>query len=132
MVNEIKEIKSLIIQANKTTVIADLIDINMRITGLMVYFIESEGKLLKEKLSAYNERKMAQARLCIESDEGITKAEKSAILKTKDLQDKELQTEVEYQAARSFRMQVSEFCQALVQKIANLRSEQSQTKYQHG
>lgn len=73
----VNEIKALIKQANNTNVIADLIDINMRITGLMVYFIESEGKLLKEKLVAYNERKMAQARYCIESDEGITKAEKA-------------------------------------------------------
>lgn len=129
MVNEIKE---LIKQANHTTVISDLIDLNMRITGLLVYFAGEENKLLEKKLAAYNERKLFQARLMVESSEGITKAEKMATIKSKEYMDKELQTEVEWQAARSFRSQVSEFCQALTQKIANLRAEHAATKYQQG
>lgn len=47
----VNEIKGLIKQANNTTVISDLIDLNMRITGLLVYFASEENKLLEKKIS---------------------------------------------------------------------------------
>lgn len=132
MTKEIKEIKQLIIKANQTTVITDLIDINMKISGYLVYLSEEEGALLKNKLVAYNERKITQAKLCLGYKDGVTKGERYAIVNTQDLMKEELDTEVEYQMARSFRVQVSEFCQALTQKIVALRRESEQTKYQQG
>jgi len=123
----ISEIKALIKQANNTTVIGDLIDINMKISGFLIWAAESENKLLEKKLSAYNDRKLFQARAALESGDGITKAEKQATVYSKKYMDNELKTEVEYQAARSFRSQVNEFTQALTQKIAFLRRESELT-----
>jgi len=128
----IDEIKKHMHLVKGNTNISELIDANIHICGLLVYLAESESELLKEKLVAYNERKIKQARLCLESDEGITKAEKQSILKSQPEMMRELESEVSYQAARSFRSQVNEFSQALVQKIAHLRAEQATTKYQHG
>lgn len=128
----ITEIKQLIKDANNTTVISALIDINMKISGYLVYFAEQESEALRKKLVAYNLRKEFEANYIITSDEGVTKAEKYAVVKSKDLRDNEIATEVEYQAARSFRSQVNELVQALTQKIAHLRREAETSKYQQG
>ena len=132
MKKTIEEIKKLMDSVKGNTNISELIDANIRICGLLIYAAESESELLKNKLVAYNERKIKQARLCLESNEGITKAEKKSIIDTQKEMQVELESEVTYQAARSFRMQVGEFSQALVQKISFLKQEQATTKYQNG
>lgn len=125
----IEEIKKLIKEANEQSDVHALIDINMRLSGFLIYLVEREGDLLKEKLHAYNERKNFEADYCIKSDEGITKAEKMSIVASKEYRNTELTSEVEYQKLRGFRSQVNEFCEALRQKISAARREMEQNKY---
>ena len=119
----IEEIKSLIKEANETNDITALININMKIRGYLIYVAELEIPLLRQKLMAYNDRKNFEAKHCLVSASGITKAEKEAIVNSKDLRDLEISTEVEWMATRNFRTQCNEFCEALGQKIAALRKE---------
>jgi hypothetical protein len=128
----IEEIKNLIRLSNTTTVINDLIEYNMKIAGYMVYLSQTEADLLKQKLIAYNERKEFEANYVITSDEGVTKAEKYAIVKSKPLRDKEIETEYSWQKAKGFRTQVNEFMETLRQKIAALRKEHDLNKFQQG
>jgi GTPase involved in cell partitioning and DNA repair len=130
--NFIEEIKKLIRQANATNVINDLIDFNMKISGYLCYMAEQEAELLKKKLDAYNERKDFEANFVLTSDEGVTKAEKIATVKSKTHRATEVITEYEFQKMKSFRTQCNEFSQALTQKIAALRSEKANTRNQEG
>ena len=126
----ISEIKQLIKEANKTSDINRLIEINMRISGFLIYVAEKESDALRNKLAAYNERKEFEADFCLRSTEGITKAEKAAVVASQKHRIEEMETEVVYNRIRGFRTQVSEFCQALMQKIAALRREEMTSKQQ--
>lgn len=126
----IEEVKALIKESNQTTDISRLIDINMKISGFLVYLMEDEIAALKSKLVAYNERREAEADFCLKSESGITKAEKEAVIATKKQRIEETETEIIWQRVRGFRTQVNEFVSALTQKIANLRREKELSGHQ--
>ena len=119
----VEQIKSLIKAANETDSVRDLIEINMKINGYLVFMCELESSALNDKLAAYNERKEFEAMYTVKFDGGVTRGEKEAIAASKKQRGLEIATEVTYQKMRGFRTQVNEFCQALTQKIANLRRE---------
>ena len=125
----IKQVQEGVAKANHTDNISELIALNLKINGYMMYFSQYESDMLKEKLIAYNERKNFEALFIVKSDKGVTMAEKEATVASKEYREKEIETEVTYNAARSFRSQVNGFCDALTQKIANLRREAELNKF---
>ena len=126
----VEEIKSLIKEANETTDVSKLIDLNLKISGYLVYVSEETATALRAKLIAYNERKEWEANYCITSDEGITKAEKAATVKSKPQRMAELETEVTYNKIKGFVTQLNEFQQALRQKVSYLRRESENSNQQ--
>lgn len=124
----ISEIKQLIKLANETQDVPSLIDISLKVNGYLIYIAEEESDALRNKLVAYNERKEFESDFCLKSTDGITKAEKAAIVASKKYRLEEMETEVIHSRIKSFRTQCTEFCEALRQKISALRREMETSK----
>ena len=123
----VEEIKSLIKEAAKAQELNQLIDLNLRISGYLIFCAEKESELLRDKLEAYHLRKQFEADFCLRSSSGVTKAELEATAAAKEHREKEWRTEYEYQKLRTFRSQVNEFTDSLRQKVAALRREKEIT-----
>lgn len=119
----LSEIKSLIKEANESYDINRLIDINLKISGYLFYVQEDETEAHKTYLDAYNERKTAEASYCIKSDLATNKAEKMALIETRELKQLEIKSEVIYQDIRGKRQIIADFTGVLTQKISCLRRE---------
>lgn len=128
----ISEIKDLIKQANQAQDINTLIDLNMRISGLLLYLCEEETEACKTYLEAYNARKYFESEYVIKSALGVTKAENMAAVESRTLKQEETTAEIIYNRIKSFRFQANEFSGVLTQKIANLRREIEKAALQHG
>jgi hypothetical protein len=119
----IDDIKKLISAANHESDIAKLINMNVRLSGYLFYLQEEETSAHKAYLDAYNERKYAEASFIIKSDLATNKAERQAIVETRELKQIETISEVIYNDLKGKRFASSEFIGVLTQKIANLRRE---------
>lgn len=119
----VEDIKKLIREANHTTDINKLIDMNVRLSGYLFYLQEEETSAHKNYLDAYNERKFAEASFIIKSDLPTNKAEKQAIIETRELKQIETVSEVIYNDIKGKRFTTAEFIGVLTQKISNLRRE---------
>lgn len=119
----VDDIKKLIKEANHTTDINQLIDMNVRLSGYLFYLQEEETSAHKAYLDAYNDRKFAEASFIIKSDLATNKAERQAIIETRELKQIETISEVIYNDIKGKRFTTAEFIGVLTQKIANLRRE---------
>lgn len=119
----VEDIKKLIKEANHTTDINKLIDMNVRLSGYLFYLQEEETIAHKNYLDAYNERKFAEASFIIKSDLPTNKAERQATIETRELKQIETISEVIYNDIKGKRFTTAEFIGVLTQKIANLRRE---------
>ncbi len=119
----IDDIKKLIAEANHTTDINKLIDMNMRLSGYLWHLQEEETSAHKAFLDAYNERKYAEASYIIKSDLATNKAERQAIVETRELKKIETVSEIIYNDIKGKRFTTAEFIGVLTQKISNLRKE---------
>lgn len=119
----VEDIKKLIKEANHTTDINQLIDMNVRLSGYLFYLQEEETLAHKNYLDAYNERKFAEASFIIKSDLPTNKAERQAIIETRELKQIETVSEVIYNDIKGKRFTTAEFIGVLTQKISNLRRE---------
>lgn len=126
------EIKALIKEANESSDISRLIDINLKIAGYLFYIQEDETEAHRAYLDAYNERKYEEASFCVKSDIAQNKAEKMAILETRNLKRLETSAEVIHQDIKGKRQVISDFTKVLTQKIANLRAEYESRNKQQG
>lgn len=119
----VEDIKKLIKEANHTTDINRLIDLNVRLSGYLFYLQEEETIAHKNYLDAYNERKFAEASFIIKSDLATNKAERQATIETRELKQIETISEVIYNDIKGKRFTTAEFIGVLTQKISNLRKE---------
>ena len=119
----IDDIKKLISAANHESDISKLIDMNVRLSGYLFYLQEEETSAHKAYLDAYNERKYAEASFIIKSDLATNRAERQALIETRELKQIETVSEVIYNDLKGKRYASSEFIGVLTQKIANLRRE---------
>lgn len=124
----VEEIKSLIKEASSSEDVHRLIEISMRISGLMVFFCEQEKNLFEAAAAAYNTRKQKMANAALSSPDGVTKAELQAERDFSQLRTEEALAEAKLSYAKNFRMQVNDFCDALRQKVGYLRREMETTK----
>jgi len=123
MIEIIAAIKKLIRQANQETDINNLININLKLSGNLFLLQEQETMAHKAYLEAYNERKYEEAHYVIKSDLATNKAEKHAIVETRELKQIETVSEVIYNDIKGKRQTAADFIGVLTQKIANLRRE---------
>ena len=128
--NIIPEIKTIITNANRTDDINKLIDYNLRLAGYLFLLAEQEDAAYREYLDAYNARKEFEASYCLSSTSGITKAEKEAIVKSKEHREIEVATEILHNKYKGVRTSTSEFISVLSQKISILRREVELSKKQ--
>lgn len=119
----IDDIKKLISAANHESDISKLIDMNVRLSGYLFYLQEEETSAHKAYLDAYNERKYAEASFIIKSELATNRAERQALIETRELKQIETVSEVIYNDLKGKRYSSSEFIGVLTQKIANLRRE---------
>ena len=119
----IEDIKNLIKQANHESDISKLIDMNVRLSGYLFYLQEEETSAHKAYLDAYNDRKYAEASFIIKSDLATNRAERQALIETRELKQIETISEVIYNDLRGKRQTSADFIGVLTQKIANLRRE---------
>lgn len=119
----VEDIKKLIKEANHTTDINQLIDMNVRLSGYLFFLQEEETSAHKSYLDAYNERKFAEASYIIKSDLATNKAERQAVIETRELKQVETISEVIYNDIKGKRFTTAEFIGVLTQKISNLRKE---------
>lgn len=119
----VEDIKKLIKEANHTTDINRLIDLNVRLSGYLFYLQEEETIAHKNYLDAYNERKFAEASFIIKSDLATNKAERQATIETRELKQIETISEVIYNDIKGKRFTTAEFIGVLTQKISSLRKE---------
>lgn len=119
----IEDIKKLIKEANHTTDINKLIDLNVRLSGYLFYLQEEETIAHKNYLDAYNDRKFAEASFIINSDLATNKAERQAVIETLEKKQIETISEVIYNDIKGKRFTTAEFIGVLTQKISNLRKE---------
>ena len=111
-------IKKLITQAAKTQSINELIDINQRIAGGLVYLAELETSAYRGYLEAEYARKSFEARFVKDSQESAAKAVKLAEVEASVLRECEYQMEAEYKELQIFRMTAIEYIQSIRQKIS--------------
>lgn len=128
----IDDIKKLIAEANHTTDINKLIDMNMRLSGYLWHLQEEETSAHKAFLDAYNERKYTEASLIIQSDLATNKAERQALVETRELKKIETVSEIIYNDIKGKRFTTAEFIGVLTQKISNLRKEWELKNKQQG
>lgn len=128
----LSEIKGLIKQANQAQDINTLINLNMRISGLLLYLCEEETNAHKDFLEAYNARKYFESEFVTKSDLAVGKAQSQAVVQSRTLKQEETTAEIIYNRIKSFRFQANEFSGVLTQKIANLRREIEKAALQHG
>lgn len=128
----IDDIKKLIAEANHTTDINKLIDMNMRLSGYLWHLQEEETSAHRAFLDAYNERKYTEASLIIQSDLATNKAERQAVVETRELRKIETVSEIIYNDIKGKRFTTAEFIGVLTQKISNLRKEWELKNKQQG
>lgn len=128
----IDDIKKLIAEANHTTDINKLIDMNMRLSGYLWHLQEEETSAHRAFLDAYNERKYTEASLIIQSDLPTNKAERQALVETRELKKIETISEIIYNDIKGKRFTTAEFIGVLTQKISNLRKEWELKNKQQG
>ncbi len=128
----VEDIKKLIAEANNTTDINKLIDMNMRLSGYLWHLQEEETSAHKAYLDAYNERKYTEASLIIQSDLATNKAERQAVVETRELKKIETISEIIYNDIKGKRFTTAEFIGVLTQKISNLRKEWELKNKQQG
>ncbi len=128
----VEDIKKLIAEANHTTDINKLIDMNMRLSGYLWHLQEEETSAHKAYLDAYNERKYTEASLIIQSDLATNKAERQAVVETRELKKIETISEIIYNDIKGKRFTTAEFIGVLTQKISNLRKEWELKNKQQG
>lgn len=119
----IEEIKKMVKAAQKETDINKLIDLNMRLSGFLVYLQEDISARHKAFLIAYRDRKLSEAQFVVKSDSGVTKAEREAIIDTRLLKETEVATETIYKYMVGVAISASDFVKVLTQKISSLRKE---------
>lgn len=100
-----------------------LINCELKIAGFLFRLNEEVRDALREKLSAYNERKEKDAQHILTGEGTLGKKEAEAIVNNKAERDRELETEVTYVYIKGGVGATEEYLKALSQRIAHLRKE---------
>ena len=100
-----------------------LINCELKIAGFLFRLNEEVRDALREKLSAYNERKEADATIILTAEGTLGKKEAQSITQNKSFRDKELETEVTYVYLKGAWSATTEYLSALAQRISFLKKE---------
>lgn len=120
----IEEIKKLIQETQEdNTSISDRVEAQEKITGYLVFLAEEEAKAFREARNAYTDRRIAESQYIYESTDSATKAKESAASECKEFRRKEVQTEVEHERIKLFRMAVQKHIDAMLSHTQSLKWE---------
>ena len=118
-----KQIKDLIIEANKTEDLESLINLNLRLAGYLFLLSDEESKFHKGYTDAYTTRKVEEARAKINAEGSLGDRETKSIIECEELRKVCDSYEVLYTKIKADRFALSEFIGVLTQKISYLKKE---------
>lgn len=120
------EIRTLIQQAQEGDVIDDLLDIQLRIAGNLVFVQQGEAAAHSAFVVAVNHRKVKEAELVRKNRErgmGVGESQELAKEQAAPQRRAEAAHEAEYKDFQTFRIVVSEFLDGLRQKLSFMKQE---------
>jgi hypothetical protein len=103
--------------------IATLIDHNLELAQIVLYFATLEGNTQADLIAAKEAYKQAEAAKIVASDASVAKAEREAIIELSDQRDTIANFEGYLGKLQLQRRTIAAYTDAVKQKIAHLRSE---------
>jgi hypothetical protein len=118
-----KRARQLIESCRHSMDIATLIDHNLELAQIVLYFATLEGNTQADLIAAKEAYKQAEAAKIVASDASVAKAEREAIIELSDQRDIIANFEGYLGKLQLQRRTIAAYTDAVKQKIAHLRSE---------
>jgi hypothetical protein len=118
-----KRAKQLIEACRHCSDINTLINYNLELSQIVIYFASIEGRTNEALLIAKEAYKQAEAAKIVAYDGSVAKAEREAIIELSDQRNKLAEFEAYLNKLQLQRRTIAAYTDAVKQKIANLRAE---------
>jgi len=118
-----KRAKQLIEACRHCSDINTLINYNLELSHIVIYFASMEGRTNEALLIAKEAYKQAEAAKIIAYDGSVAKAEREAIIELSDQRNRLAEYEAYLNKLQLQRRTIAAYTDAVKQKIANLRAE---------
>ena len=125
-----KRAKQLIEACRHCSDIPKLIDYNLELAQIVVYFAGVEGRVNADLIAAKEAYKQAEAAKVTAYDGSVAKAEREALIELSDQRDRLADFEGYLGKLQLQRRTIAAFSDAVKQKIAHLRGEWELSKFQ--
>lgn len=120
----IKKIESLIVETQEENVsIPARVKAQEQITGYLVFLSDKEAEAFRQSRTAYTERRIAESQFIYSRDESVAKATAGSVSECKEYRQKEVETEVNYERIKLFRMAVQKHIDAMLSMTNSLKWE---------